>query len=112
MDDIIKGVHDAADGTGLFSKGEMKVRINLYDHYTVGSTRDDVIHTIAHIWAGRSEEQRSNLSRQTIKALKDLLPDVRIISIDIREINRGTYSNRDTVWDWFILQYSFGESAA
>jgi 5-carboxymethyl-2-hydroxymuconate isomerase len=97
LDDILKVVHDTADGTGLFKPGEVKVRINLYDHYTIGGTQDDFVHTIAYIWTGRSEEQRRDLSRQIVKALKDLLPDVHIISIDIREIDRAMYNNLDTV---------------
>ena len=97
LEDIIKAVHDAADGTGLFGKGDVKVRVNLFDHYTVGGTGDDFVHTIAYLLSGRTEEQRRHLSRQIITALKALLPGVPIISIDIREINRATYNNRDTV---------------
>jgi len=97
VDDLIKVVHDTAEGTGLFNKGEVKVRINLYDHYTVGGRQDDFVHIIAYIWTGRSEEQRSDLSRQIVKALKGILPAVRVISMDIREINRATYNNLDTV---------------
>ena len=97
LGDIIKAVPDAADGIGLFGKGDVKVRINLCEHYTVGGSSDDFVHTIAYIMSGRTEEQRKNLSRQIILALKPLLPDVRVISTDIREINRATYNNRNTV---------------
>ena len=97
LKDIIKAVHDAADGTGLFAQGDAKVRVNLFEHYTVGGTADDFVHTIAYIMSGRTEAQRGHLSRQIITALKTLLPNVRVISIDIREINPLTYSNRDTV---------------
>ena len=97
LKDIIKAVHAAADGTGLFGRGDVKVRVNLYEHYTVGGTEDDFVHTVAYIMSGRTEEQRRNLSRQILTALKALLPNVRVISIDVREINRATYNNRDTV---------------
>jgi 5-carboxymethyl-2-hydroxymuconate isomerase len=97
LKDIIKAVYDAADGTGLFGRGDVKVRVNLYEHYTVGDTEDDFVHTVAYIMSGRTEEQRRQLSKQIITALKALLPNVRVISIDIREINRVTYNNRDTV---------------
>ena len=97
LDEIIRVVHDAADGTGLFGKGDVKVRVHLYDHYTVGLVRRDFVHTIAYILAGRTEAQRKQLSAQIVNALKSLLPDVPVISVDIREINRATYHNRDTV---------------
>jgi len=94
---IIKTVYDAAVGTGLFGEGDVKVRLNLFDHYTVGGTKDDFCHTIAYIMSGRTEAQRQNLSKQIIVALKALLPELRIISIDIREIRKATYNNRNTV---------------
>jgi 5-carboxymethyl-2-hydroxymuconate isomerase len=97
LEDIIRAVHDAADGTGLFGKGDVKVRVNLFEHYSVGGRKSDFVHTIAYILSGRTEEQRKNLSVQIVKALKGLLPEVPIISIDIREINRATYNNRNTV---------------
>jgi 5-carboxymethyl-2-hydroxymuconate isomerase len=96
-DEILKSVHDAADSTGLFQKGKVKVSLNQFEHYTVGGTRDDFIHVIGYIWTGRSEEQRSDLSRQIARALKTLLPAVFSISVDIRQIERATYNNRDTV---------------
>jgi 5-carboxymethyl-2-hydroxymuconate isomerase len=96
-DEILKVVHDAADATGLFGKGDIKVRINLFDHYTVGVNRCDFVHTIAYLLAGRTEAQRKDLSSRVVKALKALLPGVPVISMDVREINRATYNNRDTV---------------
>jgi 5-carboxymethyl-2-hydroxymuconate isomerase len=94
---IIKTVHDAADATGLFGAGDVKVRVNLFEHYTVGGTQDDFVHTIAYIMSGRTQEQRRDLSRRIVAALKSLLPEVRVISIDVREIDSLTYNNRYTV---------------
>ena len=94
--DIIQRVHDAAEGTGLFHKGTIKVRVHVYDHYAVGGATDDFVHTIAYIMAGRTEEQRADLSKQILMALKALLPRVRTLTVDIREINRATYSDRTT----------------
>lgn len=97
LSEIIKTVHDTAEKTGLFGKGDIKVRANLFEHYTVGGSNDDFLHIIAYIMAGRTMEQKQNLSRQIIVALKLLLPVVRVISMDVREIERATYNNRDTV---------------
>lgn len=94
--DVVKGVYDAAEGTGLFHKGTVKVRVHVCDHFNVGGTADDFVHTIAYIMAGRTEEQRANLSRQILLALKALLPTVRTLTVDVREINRATYSDRTT----------------
>jgi 5-carboxymethyl-2-hydroxymuconate isomerase len=95
--ELIKVVHDAAATTGLFGPNDVKVRVNLFDHYTVGGTQNDFIHVTASILSGRSVEQRKDLSARIVRALKELLPAVPIISIDVREIERATYHNRFTV---------------
>ncbi|MGB0580875.1 MAG: 5-carboxymethyl-2-hydroxymuconate Delta-isomerase [Limisphaerales bacterium] len=97
LDDIIKTVHDAAVDSGLFGQGDVKVRARLFEHYTIGGEKKDFLHIIAYILSGRSEEQREDLSRRIIVALKELLPNVPVLSIDVREINRATYNNRNTV---------------
>lgn len=50
--EIIQAVHDAAEATQLFAKGDIKVRINVYEHYTVGNTDNDFIHVFGHIMEG------------------------------------------------------------
>ena len=96
-EEIIKEVYDTADATGLFAKGDIKVRINPFNLFTVGNTRDDFIHIIAHIMEGRSTEQKKSLSTDVVRKLKTSLPDVPIISIDVRDINKATYCNRKMV---------------
>ena len=68
--EITKEIHDTADATGLFAKGDIKVRINPFSHFTVGNTTDDFIHIIAHIMGGRNTEQKKNLSTQVVRKLK------------------------------------------
>ena len=97
LETVIKTVHDAAVDSGLFGEGDVKVRANLFEHYTVGGSEKDFIHIIAYILSGRTLEQRAALSRRIIVALKDLLPEVPILSMDVREIDRAAYNNRNTV---------------
>ena len=54
---IMREVHDAADATGLFGSGDIKVRINPYTLYTVGNAPTDFIHVFGHIMQGRNEAQ-------------------------------------------------------
>lgn len=94
---IIQTVYDTADASGLFAKGDVKVRINPFDHYTVGGTRKDFIHILGHIMQGRTTEQKQALSASIIRALKPLFPEIPILSIDIRDIDKGSYNNKNTV---------------
>lgn len=95
--EIIQKVYDAAESTGLFDKGDIKVRIIPFEYYNTGNTNDDFIHIFANIMEGRSTSQKSNLSKVIITELKLLFPDVPIISINIRDFEKATYFNKSMV---------------
>ena len=91
--EIIQKVYDSANATGLFIPEEIKVRINAFQHYTTGNTSDNFIHIFGNIMEGRSTEQKANLSKQMVSELKNLFPEVPIISINIRDFEKATYRN-------------------
>lgn len=94
---IIHKVYDTADATGLFAKGDIKVRINPFHLYTVGNKQDDFIHIFANIMEGRTKDQKKNLSHKIIAALKLMFPEVPIISMNIRDFEQETYCNKNMV---------------
>lgn len=96
---VIEAVHDAADNTGLFDPGNIKVRLSPYPThlYTVGGTKADFIHVIGFIMGGRTTEQKKNLSQAVTKVLKDIFPDIEMLSIDIRDIDPQTYTNQKMI---------------
>ena len=92
--EIIQKVYDTAESTDLFDKGDIKVRINPYTHYTIGGTSDDFIHIFGNIMEGRTGEQKNILSREIISELKIMFPEVPIISINIRDFEKAGYCNK------------------
>jgi 5-carboxymethyl-2-hydroxymuconate isomerase len=95
---IMKAVHDAAESTELFSKGDIKVRINPFKYYNVGNnTKDDFIHVFAHMMEGRNTAQKRDLAKKVISQLKEMFPDSPIISIDIKNFEAATYCNKSMV---------------
>ena len=96
-EEIIRVVYDAAESTHLFDRGDIKVRINPFEYYTVGNSQDDFIHVFGNIMEGRTTEQKSHLSNKVIKALKALFPSVPILSINIRDFEKETYCNKTMV---------------
>lgn len=91
---IMQTVYDTAESTQLFDHGHIKVRINPYKYYNVGGSQDDFIHIFANIMEGRTKEQKRTLSNSIVLELKQLFPDVPVISINIRDFEKATYSNR------------------
>ena len=95
--EIIQNVYDTAESTGLFDKGDIKVRINPFEYYNIGNTQDDFIHIFANIMEGRTVSQKKNLSQSIIAELKIMFPDVPIISINIRDFEKATYCNKSMI---------------
>jgi 5-carboxymethyl-2-hydroxymuconate isomerase len=96
-EEIMQIVYDTAEATELFDKGDIKVRINPFEYYNIGNTKDDFIHIFANIMEGRSIAQKATLSQKIISALKLMFPEVPIISINIRDFEQSTYCNKSMV---------------
>ncbi len=94
---IIQKVYDTAESTDLFDKGDIKVRINPFEYYNIGNTKNDFIHIFANIMEGRTSAQKKNLSERIITELKSMFPDIPIISINIRDFEKATYCNKSMV---------------
>ena len=96
-EEILTAVHDTAEATALFKKGDIKVRIRPFNYFTVGNTKSDFIHVFGNIMEGRTTEQKADLSKRIITKLKSMFPDVPVISINIREFEKATYCNRNMI---------------
>jgi 5-carboxymethyl-2-hydroxymuconate isomerase len=93
-DDIMQAVYDAAEATGLFAVGDIKVRLHPYHYFTLGAGKNDFMHIFGSIMEGRSTEQKANLARTIIERLNELFPDISFLSINIGEFEQATYSNK------------------
>ncbi len=96
-EEIIQKGYDTAESTNLFDKGDIKVRINPFEYYSIGNTDDDFIHVFANIMEGRTVAQKKNLSERIITKLNSMFPQVPIISINIRDFEKATYCNKSMV---------------
>ncbi len=96
-EEIMQNVYDMAESTGLFAKNDIKVRIRPFQYFKLGEDKKDFIHVFGNIMEGRSTEQKAALSKKIIQSLNELFPDVSILSINIREFEKATYSNKALV---------------
>jgi len=96
-EEIIQKVYNTAEATKLFSKGDIKVRIKPYKHYTIGNTKDDFIHVFSYIMEDRSDAEKNRLSKRMIMELKKVFPNVPIISINIKDFEKAGYCNKTMV---------------
>jgi len=96
-EEIMQAVYDVAEATGLFAVNDIKVRLHPYQYFNLGKGKRDFIHIFGNIMEGRSTEQKENLSRKIIERLNEIFPDVSILSINIREFEKATYSNKTLI---------------
>ncbi len=99
-DAVLRSIYTAAESTGLFAVsgvGGIKVRLNPYRHFTNVDEHEHFVHVFANIMEGRSQEQKKTLSCRVIQLLKELLPAVDIISMNVRDFEKATYCNATMV---------------
>jgi 5-carboxymethyl-2-hydroxymuconate isomerase len=92
-DEIMQAVYKVAEATGLFAANDIKVRLRPYQYFKLGEGKKDFIHIFGNIMEGRSTEQKANLSRKIMERLNEMFPDISILSMNIDEFEKATYSN-------------------
>lgn len=90
-------MHDLAMSSGLFNEKDIKVRIKPYQSYLVAGLRDDFIHIFGNIMEGRTANQKNELSRSMVAHLKSIFPEVKVISMNIRDFKKDGYCNKTMV---------------
>jgi 5-carboxymethyl-2-hydroxymuconate isomerase len=93
-DEIMQAVYDVAEASGLFAANDIKVRLRPYQYFLLGKDKQDFIHIFGNMMEGRSTEQKANLSRKIVERLNEMFPDLSVLSINIREFEQATYSNK------------------
>ena len=93
-DEIMDAVYSVAESTGLFAVNDIKIRLHPYQYYRLGEHKKNFLHVFGYIMQGRSTEQKANLSKQISIRLTELLSDISFLSVNIREFETATYSNK------------------
>jgi len=92
--DIIEEVFETAFSTGLFERNDIKVRLNPFKHSLVQGGDTDFIHVFGNIMEGRTDEQKTNLSKRIVSKLNEMFPEIPILSMNIREFDKVSYINK------------------
>ena len=96
-DEIMQAVYETADATGLFAKNDIKVRLNPYKYFKLGDGKTSFIHVFSYIMEGRSVDQKVDLLKKIIQKLNQMFPDVSILSMNVKEFELATYSNKSLI---------------
>lgn len=91
---LMRTVIDEAKSTGLFPTSVVKSRIIPFEHSLMEGEEQDLLHIVAWIMGGRTTEQKKSLADRIVLCLEGLYPELNTISIDVRDIDPATYSNK------------------
>lgn len=92
--EIMNVVYKAAEATGLFAPNDIKVRIQPFQYYQLAEGKKDFLHVFGYIMQGRTTEQKANLSKQVITSLKELLPNISFLAMNVSDFEAATYCNQ------------------
>lgn len=93
-DELMDAVYEVADATGLFAPNDIKVRLQPYQYYRLGTGKKNFLHVFGYIMEGRTTEQKTDLSRKICTRLSELLADISFLSVNISDFEASTYSNK------------------
>lgn len=91
IETILKYLHQVANHTELFEESDIQVRISPFKTYIVGNKKQPFIHVFAHIMAGKTDDEKANLSKMMIKRLAMMFPGVEHITMNVTEIAQEGY---------------------
>jgi len=94
---LVEEVHNITESSGYFVQGSVKSRLHISEYYLISGDNENFIHVTTNIFTGRSIEERKNLADLITKKLCVLLPTVNMISVEVKEINKLTHSNRNKI---------------
>lgn len=94
---LVKNGQQAMNGSGLFNASAIKTRAVPYRDYALGNDESGnkmFIHAEVRILEGRTIEQKEALSAAIFNSLCESAPDVPEISVEVRDMQKASYSKR------------------
>ena len=91
---LMAGLAAAAARTRVMKEQDIKVRAQGYGDFLVAGKEDTFVHLSVYLLAGRTPEQKVDLSEQLRHVLIEACPEVVSLSVDIRDMDPVAYKKR------------------
>ena len=92
VEGLLDAVNDAAVATELFKVSHIRVRAIPQAHYRAGGRKEPFIHVQCRIHAGRTEEQKKQLSEAVLGAIREQGLAVKVITVEVLEMDGASYA--------------------
>lgn len=92
--DAMQVAFQCGGACGFIDPADIKVRLRPYTDFFAGDGRSSFIHITVRLLSGRTVEQKENLSVAMRDAFDARFPEVQSISIEMCDMDRGSYKKR------------------
>jgi 5-carboxymethyl-2-hydroxymuconate isomerase len=103
VDAMLRRVHDAAIGTGVFPPDGIRSRVHILDHYRVADADENAfVHVVLRIGPGRDKETKTRVVDQVWNELTAFLQSMYdtsplAISIELQELDADLRRNKNNL---------------
>ena len=88
----LRSIHASAAASDLFEISHIRTRAYSFKQYTHGDNDKAYIHIQARIKSGRDTDEKKRLSDSILLGLRNLDLPVAVITIEVVDMNRESYS--------------------
>lgn len=89
---LLEQLHHTVVASGLFEEGNIRLRTQPFIHYRLGGALEPYIHVQLRIHSGRTSEQKGDLSRRVLDAVRQQGWPVKTITVEVVEMVRDSYA--------------------
>lgn len=91
-EEMMRALHAAALGTGLFDEATIKVRLRRYETAFVGGQPDGFAHVTIYLIDGRDKPTKKRLAITVHDAMRAAFSGHGSVSVDVRDLDRDIYT--------------------
>ena len=92
--DVMQIAFQCGEACGFIDPADIKVRLRPYTDFFAGDGRTSFIHITVRLLSGRTPKQKESLTVAMRDAFDARFPKVQSISIEICDMDRGSYKKR------------------
>ncbi len=88
---LLKAVHETVSGSELFEPANVRSRVKAFDTFMLGAEQNNFIHITIKILQGRTDEQKSLLTKSVTDAINALSLSDIAVSCECMDIHTASY---------------------
>ena len=85
---LMRAVHGGAVTSALFAEKDIKTRAIPYEHFQAGLSDALFVHVIVHLFSGRAEKQKQQLTKYILNNIMQLNIENCSLTVEVVDIDK------------------------